>query len=232
MIKNWRLTINMLTNIIGEPPFLDALLMEEMAFRLGKNSRGEKFTRNSILSECEEIPIPLCKKTISGIDVYQCSDPIYKVKFSELHHHSKRFDCDHNAIILHPSERKSLLIASGPFKMRYVAEPVNMIDKIVYFFRGDRMEVNKLLKSKKYIGKKRNIGYGWVKNFEFEETELNLSIVYIEKLTIMTNEEECFLMKTIPQDPDYYFNNARKSYGACKPPYWHPENQMEVFKPC
>ena len=154
MLKNWKLSITMLTTIIGQPPFLDSLLMEEMAFRLGRNRDGLKFNNTSKLKDDEEIPIPISKCTISGVEIYQCSDPVFKCDFSELHHHSKRFDCDTNAELLYPSERKSLLIASGPFKMKYVPEQVNTIKTLIYFFRGDRMEVNKLFKSIKYIGKK------------------------------------------------------------------------------
>ena len=44
MLKNWKLTIYLLTNMIGDPPQLDSLLMEEMSFRLGLNSGGNKFT--------------------------------------------------------------------------------------------------------------------------------------------------------------------------------------------
>jgi hypothetical protein len=227
MLKNWKLTVKLLTPIIGEPPFLDALLMEEMAFRLGNNSGGEKLTRSTDKRDFKDIPIPLCKKTLNGFDVYRCSDPICKVIYSEMHHHSKRFDCDEAAQLLYPSERKSILTSSGPYKMRYTPELVNTVPQIVYFFRGDRVEVNKLLKAKKYIGKKRNVGYGWVDSYEFDEQEEDLSMVY-------TVNEENYLMKTIPANHGMgiKFCNARGTFGACVPPYWHPQNQMDIIKPC
>jgi hypothetical protein len=63
------------------------------------------------------------------------------------------------------------LIGKSMKAAKYAPELVNTVPQIVYFFRGDRVEVNKLLKPKKYISKKRNIGYGWVDCFEFEEME-------------------------------------------------------------
>jgi hypothetical protein len=227
MIKNWKLSIYLLTNIIGEPPQLDSLLTEELSFRLGFNSGGNKATRAIRVKDMKEVPIPLAKKTIGGMDIYQCSNPIYKINHSFITHFAKRFDCDLSAKLLHESERKSLLTSSGPYKMRFAPETVNLIDKIIYFFRGDRCEVNKLMKSIKYLGKRRNVGYGWIDRFDFEETEDNYSLIY-------KNGESNYLMKTIPYD-DRYFDlvcNATKYYGACKPPYWHPDNQMEVLKPC
>jgi hypothetical protein len=149
MLKNWKLTIKLITPIIGNPPFLDALLVEEMAFRTGGNNNGAKLTRNTNLTDAKNIPIPLSRVTLNGYNVFKCSDPVFKVIFSEMHHHAKRFDCDKAAELLYPSERKSLLTSSGPYKMRYAPELVNTIPQIVYFFRGDRVEVNKLLKPKK-----------------------------------------------------------------------------------
>lgn len=227
MIKNWKLTIKLLTPIIGNPPYLDALLMEEVAFRTGNHSRGEKLTRTTDIKDIRDIGIPIAKKTLNGTDVYRTSDPIFRVIFSEIHHHSKRFDCDKAAQLLYPSEKKSLLIASGPYKMRYTPEIVNSISQIVYFFKGDRIEVNKIMKSKKYISKKRNIGYGWVDSFEFEEQEHDYSIFY-------KMNEDFYLMKTIPLNHGMKINfcNTRRTYGACNPPYWHPQMQMDIIKPC
>jgi hypothetical protein len=227
MLKNWKLTIYLLTNMIGDPPQLDSLLIEEMSFRLGINSNGNKFTKATKMADAKQVPIPICKKTINGYDIFQCSNPIYKSNHTYMVHHAKRFDCDKNAQILTESERKSLLTSSGPFKMRYAPEIVNCIDKIIYFFRGDRSEVNKLMKSIKYLGKKRNIGFGWIDKFEFEEQEENFSIFYKEG-------EKTYLMRTIPFDKDIQREvvNCVEFFGACKPPYWHADNQIRVLKPC
>jgi hypothetical protein len=223
MLKNWRLTINMLSPLAVSPPALDALLMWELSNRIGLN-HAEKLTRNVPLSsvkKCEHLP--LCKYTIGGVDVFRCSNPVYKIEHEYHERQAKRFDCDHMAQLLRPDAQKSLLVASGPYKMRFVPIRVMVIPKIVYFFRGDAYEVKRLLKNVFAIGKHRNIGYGIVKSYEYEEMEKDHSVFSGD-----------ILMRTIPyvDDPAFIIKGARKSYGACKPPYWHPDNYMEILEPC
>ena len=224
MLKNWKLTIKLISPLAVEPPALDALLMWEMAMRLGIHNEGVKLTRNNKLQEVVRVPIPLCEYDIGDTTVYQCSDPIYKVKHEYHEHIAKRFDTDKNALMLHPTERKALLIASGPFKMRFNPVRTMIVPEIVYFFRGDRHEVNKLLKKIIAIGKHRNIGYGFIGSYHFDEMESNYSIFY-------NCESGRVLMKTIPCIEESV-SGCYKSFGACKPPYWHPDNYMEVLKPC
>jgi len=210
----------MLTPLAVKPPALDALLMWELSNRLGLN-HAEKLTRGVPLSKvkkCEHLP--LCKKTIAGVDVFCCSDPIYRIEHEYHERLAKRFECDKMALMLHESERKSLLIASGPYKMRFASIRCMLIPKVVYFFRGDKAEVNKLLKSVFAIGKYRNIGYGFVRDFEFEETQEDYS-VFAEKT----------LMRSIPFIDDAIIEGAQIGYGACKPPYWHPDNMMKILVP-
>lgn len=221
MLANWRLTFNMLTPMAVKPPSLDALLMWELMNRLGLN-HAEKLHRGIPLSQvkkCEHLPI--CKKTIAGVDVFRCSDPIYQVIHEYHEHQAKRFDCDKMALILRESDRKSLLTASGPYKMRFVPVRCMIVPKVVYFFRGDRHEVNKLLKGVFAIGKHRNIGYGFIKNYEFEPMQKDYSVF-----------AEGVLMRSIPFIEDTTIRGARRSFGACKPPYWHPDNYMEILEPC
>lgn len=221
MLKNWKLTINMLTPLAVKPPALDALLMWELSNRIGLN-HAEKLTRDISLSQVKKCDhLPICKKTIAGVDVFCCSNPIYRIEYEYHEHHAKRFECDKMALMLNEYERKSLLVASGPYKMRFVPIRCMLIPKVVYFFRGDKIEVRKLLKNIFAIGKYRNIGYGYVKDFEFNETDNDYSI--------FANN---ILMKNIPFVDDKTIKGARRSYGSCKPPYWHPDNYMEILEPC
>jgi CRISPR type IV-associated protein Csf3 len=220
MLSNWKLTVNLLTPVSERPPMLEALLMWELAKRLGL-SKGEDLSKATPLSEIKELGIPLCKKTICDVDVFQCSNPIFKVEYEYHEHQAKRFECDKMAQLLDGREQKSLLTASGPYKMRFVPVRTMLIPKVVYFFRGDKKEVNKLLKSVLHIGRLRNIGYGRISHFEYEETEENHSIF-----------SNGILMRTIPYYQDANIKGAIKSYGACKPPFWHPENYREVWEPC
>lgn len=220
MLSNWKLTVHMLSPISDKPPMLEALLMWELAKRLGM-SGGEDLSRATPISEIKELGIPLCKKTICNVDVFQCSNPIYRIEHEYHEHQAKRFECDKMATLLDIREQKSLLVASGPYKMRFVPVRTMLIPKVAYFFRGDKKEVNKLLKSVMYLGRLRNIGYGRISYYEYEEVEENYSIF-----------AENILMRTIPYYEDTNIRGAIKSYGACRPPFWHPDNYMEVWEPC
>lgn len=220
MLANYKLTIHLLTPISEKPPMLDALLIWELSKRLGL-SKSEDLSRSTPLSEIKEIGIPICQKTIQGVDVYQCSNPIYKVEYEYYEHQAKRFECDKMALLLDPHEQKTLLTASGPYKMRFAQVRTLIIPKVIYFFRGDKYEVRKILKSVLSLGRLRQIGYGRVSHFDIEEVKENYSIFAGN-----------VLMRTIPYYEDDDIKGAIKGYGACRPPYWHPENYMEVWEPC
>jgi hypothetical protein len=226
MIKNWRVTAQLATPLAGEPPAFDALLEWELARRLGMKYYN-KLTRNVPLLDIPRVPIPLAQRTINGRDVYCCSDPIIASPIAEwADHQSKRIDTDLVALLLAPGQRKSLLIASGPYKMRYVPVRVRLITGIVWFFRGDKKEVNKLLKSVIGLGKHRNIGYGIIDGWDYEETEADYSITAMQ-------HGKPVLMKTIPAGAELEnLTGYRKSFGGGAPPYWHPENYMEIAVPC
>jgi hypothetical protein len=226
MIKNWKVTAWLSSPLAGDPPALDSLLEWELARRLGMKHHL-KLTRNVPLSQIEHVPIPLYQVTLGGHDVYRCSDPILPEPRAEwADHNSKRIDTGMIALMLAPSERKSLLIASGPYKMRYVPVRCRLVDRVAWFFHGDRKEVNKLLKSVVALGRKRNIGYGLIERWEYEETEDDCSITAL-------CQGKPVLMKTIPSGPHLKnMTGYRRSFGGGFPPYWHPETYMEIAVPC
>lgn len=227
MIKNWKITAWLNSPLCGEPPALDAVLAWELSLRLG-SKHHKKLTRNTKLKDIDVMPVPVAKRTISGVDILCCSDPILPEPLSEWEERqSKRFDTTHNALILAEKNRKSLLVASGPYKQRYSPLRVRLVENVVWFARCSRKETNKLLKSIISIGKGRNYGYGLVRCWDFEPTEGDFSIFSQYK-------GKNVLMKTIPLKCALELESTgyRRDYGAWQPPYWHPENFDEVAKPC
>lgn len=225
MIKNWKITCFLLSPLCGDPPNLDALLEYELARRLGYK-HSNKLTRNVPLSEIKKPPIPLAKRTVAGHDIYCCSNPIIpKPKAEWSDHQSKRFDTDMVALILHRSQRKKLLTSSGPYKSRFSPIRIRLIDRIVWFARGDRGEINKLLKKIVALGHCRNIGYGTIDRWEYEEVDANNSLYASYK-------GKKIVMKTIPVEAARNYYGYRKSYGGAFPPYWHPETNQEIAIPC
>lgn len=225
MIKNWKITCNLLSPLCGDAPGIDSLLEYELALRLGmKYSR--KLTRNVKLTDIEKPPIPLAKRTIEGFDIYCCSNPIYGNVYAEwADRQSKRFDVSELALILHESQHKKLLTSSGPYKSRYAPLRIRLIDKIFWFVRGDRKEINKLLKKIIGLGHCRNIGYGVIGSWEYEEQENDYSIFAM-------HQGKNVIMKTLPISAAKKYTGYRHSYGGAFPPYWHPETYMEIAIPC
>ena len=226
MIGNWKVTAWLSSPLAGEPPYLDAILEGEMAFRLGKKHHN-KLTRDTPLTEITRVPIPLAKRTIAGRDVYACSNPIIPTPNSEwVDRSSKRLDSDMIALLLSPGERKSIGTTSGSYKQRYAPIRIRLIDRICWFFRGDKYEVRRILKSVFAVGQYRKIGYGIVHSWEYEEIEKDFSIFADEG----TNR---ILMKTIPAGNEVKnVIGYRLGFGGVCSPYWHPENYMEIAVPC
>jgi hypothetical protein len=226
MIKNWKLTCNLASPLCGNPPILDSILIYEMSLRLGAK-HSKKLTRATKLKDIDDIPIPVAKKALSGIDVYRISNPILGVCYAEWSdHQAKRFDSCLISLFLNPEYRKSLLTASGPYKMRYVPVRVRLIKKISWFIRGDRKEINKIIKKIPSLGKYRHYGYGLINSWEWEEQENDYSI-------FAENKGQKILMKTVPTGKHLEgVKGFSKTFGGAFPPYWHPETFMEIAIPC
>ena len=227
MIKNWRITAFLQSPLCGQAPQLDALLAWELSLRLGEKYQ-RKITRSVPLSEMPKIPLPLARRTICNYDIFCCSDPILpssRIEWQERM--AKRFDTTKNSLILHESQLKSLLIASGPYKQRFSPVNLKLIDRVVWIARGDRKQINKLLKGVSSIGKCRNSGYGLVGFFDYEELEDDLSI-------FANYGRGKILMRTVPSVVAFKepCTGYSVSFGAWTHPYWHPENYMEVAIPC
>lgn len=226
MIKNWKVTAWLSSPLAGEPPQIDAILGWELSRRLGYKHH-KKLTRDIPLSQIENPPIPLAKRTIGNNDIYCCSSPIIPEPKAEwVERISKRIDTDEIALLLSPEHRKSLLVASGPYKMRYVPERIRLIDRVCWFVRGDKKEINKLLKSVYALGKHRNIGYGQISEWAYEEIENDYSITAMQ-------HGKPVLMKIIPfGSACQNMTGYKRTFGAPFMPYWHPENYMEIAVPC
>jgi hypothetical protein len=189
--------------------------------------QGVKLTRDTPLADIPLVPIPLAKRTISGHDVYSCSDPIIPPPSAEwVDRIAKRIETELIVQLLDPSERKNIEVTCGPYKARYAPLRVRLVDRVIWFFRADRAEIKKILKSVVAIGKYRSIGYGIVAQWEFEDMGENDYSIFAPW------ENKKVLMKTIPNGNLVDVSGYKVSFGGGKPPYWHPENYMEIAIPC
>lgn len=226
MLKNWKVTATLSSPLVGDAPDLSAILEWELSSRLGYKYHN-KLTRDIPIDEIQVVPLPVSKRTFCGRDVWCSSNPI----LGEIHdewvdHNNKRIDTHHIADLLDPRFQKSLLVASGPYKMRHVPMQVRLVESVTWFIRCDKSETRKLLKNIHGLGHKRNIGYGVVKEWIFEEQEKDYSI-------FADCRGKPVLMKTIPFGP--HMENVtgyRREFRGAVPPFWHPANFMECAVPC
>jgi hypothetical protein len=226
MLDNWKITAELTSPLAGDFPDLGAIMEYELAYRLGYK-HAKKLTRNVPLCELERPPLPVVTKEFCGKKVWAISNPIVPDILDEwVEHNNKRIDTHKIASMLDVRFQKSLFVASGPYKMRHVPMRIRLVPRIVWFARGDRKGMNKLLKSICALGHKRDVGYGIVKAWTFERMEKDYSI-------FADCRGKPVLMKTIPFGP--HMENVtgfRREFRGCVPPFWHPENFMEAAVPC
>lgn len=225
MIDNWKVTAWLSSPLAGEPPLLDAALAWELSRRLGFKHH-HKLTRDIPLEDIPEVPIPIAKRTINGCDVFCCSSPIIPSPDTEwVERLSKRIDTSEIALLLAPENRKSLLVASGPYKMRYAPVRLRMVDRVCWFVRGDRKGINKLCKSIYSLGMRRNVGYGLIYKWTFDQMEDDYSIFALR-------QGKPVLMRPVAYGKELeHVTGYKHSFGACCMPYWHPENYREIAIP-
>jgi len=220
-VKNYRVTAWLASPLAGEPPMLDAILGDELACRLGTKNK-KKIGRWTPPSEIEKLPIPLVHT--NGIP--HCSSPIIPKPAAEWTAHiAKRFDSSRLATLISEENRKSVLTTSGPYKSRFQSVRVRLIDRVAWFLRGDKEQVNKLLKSIHAVGAHRGIGYGQVWEWTFDEMEDDYSI-------FAPYGGKKMLMRMLPAK--YAVDGIvgyKRSYGAFLPPYWHGGNMHDIIVP-
>jgi len=227
MIKNWLVSAWLASPIAGDPPELDAILAWELANRLGMK-HAMKTGRWTPPDEILDVPIPLCKRTLGAYEVYCASAPILPPLDAPewVERTSKRFESSKLALAIAPEHRKSVLTASGPYKSRFAPVRVRLAQRVCWLARGDRVEINKLLKSVHAIGPHRAIGYGRVWKWTFDEMPEDNSLY-------APCRGKLVLMKTLPVAA--LADNVcgyRLSYGGWRPPYWHPGFFTDVAVPC
>ena len=199
--------------------------------QLGQNWENGDMKKNQYgLRRCdkpEEIKLPLAECKFGDDIIYHSSFAIFESNVENRRQHwHKRFPIEHIQYMNEKEQDKKLNIASGKHKSYRMPITLLIIDKIVWFVKGDRNEIKKLLWRILNIGKKGAYGYGYVSNWVIEESESDYSF-YVE------TENEIILMRNLLQLPKTDKPiSFRKGYLAIRPPYWHPYWRRECYMPC
>lgn len=208
--------------LAGAPPALDALLVYELAFKMGLK---DSVTRATPSEKIPWIPIPIESKKLDRFTIHKTSSPIFKSCATSVEYYNKRIDFSAQEYYSDDS-RKSVLTASGPYKMKRIPITIYLTDLIVWFCVGDKGEIKKLLKRIHSIGRLKKMGYGMIDSWEVEESENDFS-------WFADSPAGKILMRPLPVgDIPKDVTGWRKDYGAPTHPYWHPSRYCEIGVPC
>lgn len=209
--------------LAGDPPMLCGLLQYEMAQREGK---ANKIRRDQPCPSMEDVHIPVLLRRFGNLSIPCCSSPILAPEIECVEHFAKRLATEH-AGLLAEDRRLKVAIGNSTFKSYRLPLRIRLVRRVVWFVVAKRRPVLKLLRSVRSLGKKRSYGYGRVERWEAEPAAADWSV-----FAPCAGKE--VLMRPLPYG-DWLPENLtgyRRDFGACQPPYWHPNRWCESVTPC
>lgn len=212
--------------LAGDPPHLDALLELALSVHHPKALDRVKVDRNVPAPPQGEIPIPILRRTLGSWSVARCSGPIYLGAFDRHEHYGKKLAVE-EALLLAAGERKVVNTTGAYLKSYRLPLRVRNVARVVWFAEGDRYETLKVLRRVGAIGKKVSQGYGRVASWEAGR-------VGHDAVWWAGSAAGPVLMRPLPVGawlPGGLIG-CRPDYGACAPPYWHPDRYGEIVTPC
>lgn len=212
--------------LAGDAPMLDAIL-ERHAFvhdidGCSALSVGRQLNTHDPLAydmlEC----VPLARHTFAcGQTCYCVSSPIVDCVYETTEHFVRRADYAELKDRVKKTELAKLRQVTGPYSPSFEPHRVRTVQTVAWYATGDKDVLRKWLADVKHIGGKTGAGYGIVDKWT------------VEAAPDYWMTADGVLMRPVPR---YAFPDAPKGarpyFGAIKPPYWHPQRQMEIWKPC
>ena len=220
-------TARLASPLAGDAPHLDALLEYLLSLHHHKGVPGYKVDRKYAAPAQGEIPIPIRRHALGGWQVGCCSSPILgPVRAEMVEHIAKRIAVEH-AGLLDPGALVVVSTTNSWTKSYRLPLRCRVVDAVAWFARGDRRNVLTTIRKARAIGKKVADGYGVVREWTVERIDADLS-------WFAPSEVGPVLMRPLPVGPWLPDNltGARRDFGACVPPYWHPERYGEIVVPC
>lgn len=235
MLDALRVVAHLASPLAGDPPHLDALLVSVASRLAGKGGEvppGYKVDRKYPCPDTSGIPIAVARADAGGFRVARCTSPVPDEPTGEtVDHVAKRIGVEH-AGLLAPDERKVVTTTNGWTKSYRLPLRVRAVARVAWLCVGDRRGVLKLLRYAPAVGKKVAHGYGRVARWEVERVG---GVPHRYWPWWVESEAGPVLMRPLPADwgglPDGLVG-ARRDFGACADPYWHPDRYAEVVVPC
>lgn len=158
--------------------------------------------------------------------VYHTSYPVFNgVKYYDKEKLIKTFDHEMYAkfgeIVSKNGVPKGIVnTAQGKYKNEFYSIERIGVDSIIYYVRGHKETIERLLKRLRFIGKKSSLGWGEIKNISIEET--------MQDYSIFKNKQ---LMRNIPIKNSFGFESEKVNLLRLTHPYWSRTNLHECLVP-
>ncbi len=221
--------------LAGEAPQLDALLEFAMHRHMGSIAPGWEWRQASRSRPAPQeglIPVPLRREWVAGRFVASASSPILALASSSSEaegsdYINKRIESRWSPLLA-ANERRMIETGSGWTKSYRLPLRTRTVPSVRWLAIGDRREMLKKLRHVRAIGSKTAVGYGRVAEWRATEDEAGLSCLFAE------SPQGPVLMRPLPvcDRLPRRLLGARATYGACSPPYWHPDRFGEIVVPC
>jgi len=203
---------------LGHPWVNGEGLIDYLMFRETLGEDYYNLPTNQIITPINLPESPLKKTKINGLSVAHCSVAQFDVCLEQAGTVMvyKRFD-ESTCHKIDTTVRK-INIGSGQFKAYAMRLPYLPATKVTFYCCGDMDEVARLVGFLAGLGKKTAIGYGAIKSFSVEETDIDYSLY-----------KDFKAMRPLPCAMG--FDSAEKMVLAYKTPYWAKENHVPCVPP-
>jgi hypothetical protein len=223
---------NLSTPLAGDAPHLDSLLVSLASRRQGKVDveEGYKINRLYPCPDSNLVRIPILRTRIGSYNVARCTSPILGSVTNDRHEYiAKRIGVEYSGLVSN-GERRVVTTTNSWTKSYRLPLRVRNVDRIAWLCVGTRREILNVLDNVCAVGKKTAHGYGRVAKWECESWG---DETHDRWPWWIDGETGPVLMRPIPFIEGLpAFVGAKRDYGACSDPYWHPDKYGEIVVPC
>lgn len=214
-------TASLCSPLAGDAPQLDGLLELVMCGLVGR--RG--IDRAGPAPPLGQIPIPILRRRLGEWTVAACTSAVLPDVLCQTERFTRILDF-REPLLLGAPRRVS---ASGTWTKGYrLPLLVRRVRLARWLCLGEPREMRRKLGEVTSIGRKISQGYGRVAQWSVDPWQGPDATWYA------AGESGQVLMRALPIGDWLPANlqGARRTYGACCPPYWHPDRYTEIVAPC
>lgn len=194
------------------PIALDSLLMAAVALRDGLEPPASP-------AECREIEIPIEQDR----GVYLASSGVYAVDRREGAFTNQRFPLSEAQDMGGPRLRRIQITAGKTKSYRLPREHLHLVDdRVTWFAIGDADAVRLLVAWLPYLGRKRAVGLGRVREW---------AVIICEAWDGFPVLRDGYPLRALPLDWPGLAPDAERAYAVPSPPYWDHARRVECAVP-